>query len=176
MTAFLGAGLLVLVRALGPRPLGHVDAAVTVDRLGHRVWRASLRALYTVPFAVGAAPTLPMELLAIPLALIPLAFASAIVRYRLMDVEVILKRLLVYTAVMAAIAGIYVVILRTSSGFFIQTEDEHRWLIAFLATVIVVLLARPVKEAVQSAIDRAFYRDRYDYRRALVAFARDLNG
>jgi two-component system, NtrC family, sensor kinase len=36
-------------------------------------------------------------------------------------------------------------------------------------------LAKPVKEAVQSAIDRAFYRDRYDYRRALVAFARDLN-
>jgi two-component system NtrC family sensor kinase len=33
-----------------------------------------------------------------------------------------------------------------------------------------------VKDAVQSAIDRAFYRDRYDYRRALVAFARDLNG
>ena len=57
-----------------------------------------------------------------------------------------------------------------------QTEDEHRWLIAFLATVIVLLLARPVKDAVQSAIDRAFYRDRYDYRRALVAFARDLNG
>ena len=39
-----------------------------------------------------------------------------------------------------------------------------------------VLLARPVKDAVQSTIDRAFYRDRYDYRRALVAFARDLNG
>ena len=93
-----------------------------------------------------------------------------------MDVEVILKRLLVYTAVLAAIAAIYVVILRTSGGFFIQTEDEHRWLIAFLATVIVVLLAKPVKDAVQSAIDRAFYRDRYDYRRALVAFARDLNG
>ena len=33
-----------------------------------------------------------------------------------------------------------------------------------------------MKDAVQSAIDRAFYRDRYDYRRALVAFARDLNG
>ena len=92
-----------------------------------------------------------------------------------MDVEVILKRLLVYTAVVAAIAGIYLVILRTSSGLFFQTEDEHRWLIAFLATVIVVLLAKPVKDAVQSAIDRAFYRDRYDYRRALVAFARDLN-
>ena len=117
-----------------------------------------------------------MELSAIPLAFIPLAFASAIVRYRLMDVEVILKRLLVYTAVLAAIAAIYVVILRTSGGFVVSSEDQHRWLIAFLATVIVILLAKPVKDAVQSTIDRAFYRDRYDYRRALVAFARDLNG
>ena len=41
-----------------------------------------------------------------------------------MDVEVILKRLLVYTAVLAAIAAIYVVILRTSGGSFIQSEDR----------------------------------------------------
>jgi hypothetical protein len=44
-----------------------------------------------------------------------------------------------------------------------------------LATIVIVLLAQPVKEAVQNALDRVFYRDRYDYRRALVAFARDLN-
>ena len=44
----------------------------------------------------------------IPLGFIPLAFASAIVRYRLMDVEIILKRLLVYTSAVAAIVAIYV--------------------------------------------------------------------
>ena len=38
-----------------------------------------------------------------------------------------------------------------------------------------MLLAQPVREAVQNALDRVFYRDRYDYRRALVGFARDLN-
>ena len=117
-----------------------------------------------------------MELSAIPLGFIPLAFASAIVRYRLMDVEIILKRLLVYTARVAAIVAIYVLILRASGGYFVEGEDEHRWIIAFLATVIVMLLAKPVKDGLQSAIDRAFYRDRYDYRRALVGFARDLNG
>ena len=38
-----------------------------------------------------------------------------------------------------------------------------------------ILLAKPVKDGLQRGIDRAFYRDRYDYRRALVGFARDLN-
>jgi PAS domain S-box-containing protein len=176
LAAFLTAGLVVLLRALS-----RVRSVTSTRQLRWIVWGTALGALpfalgYAVPFVVGVAPSLTRELSAIPLAFIPLAFASAIVRYRLMDVEVILKRLLVYTAVVASIGTIYVIILRTSSNYFVQTEDEHRWMIAFLATVIVVLLARPVKEAVQAAIDRAFYRDRYDYRRALVGFARDLNG
>ncbi|HXG89408.1 MAG TPA: ATP-binding protein [Vicinamibacterales bacterium] len=176
LAAFLGAGLAVLVRALY-----RVRSVTSTRQLRWIVWGTALGALpfavgYAIPFALGVEPSLSMDLSAIPLGFIPLAFASAIVRYRLMDVEVILKRLLVYTAVLAAITAIYVTIFRTSSGFIIQTEDEHRWLIAFLATVIVVLLAKPVKDAVQAAIDRVFYRDRYDYRRALVAFARDLNG
>ena len=176
LTAYLAAGLAVLIRALS-----YVRSVTSTRQLRWIVWGTAIGVLpfalgYTVPFALGVEPSLTMELSAIPLAFIPLAFASAIVRYRLMDVEVILKRLLVYTAVGAAIAGIYVVLLRTSSGNVVLDEDQHRWLIAFLATVIVVLLARPVKDAVQTTIDRAFYRDRYDYRRALVAFARDLNG
>ena len=176
LTGYLAAGLVVLVRALR-----RVRSVTSTRQLRWIVWGTAIGVLpfalgYTIPFALGVEPSLTMELSAIPLAFIPLAFASAIVRYRLMDVEVILKRLLVYTAVIAAIAAIYVVILRSSGGAVAQDEDQHRWLIAFLATIIVVLLARPVKEAVQSTIDRAFYRDRYDYRRALVAFARDLNG
>jgi PAS domain S-box-containing protein len=176
LTLFLAAGLAVLVRALQK-----VRSVTSRRQLRWIVWGTAIGVLpfalgYTIPFALGVRPSWQMELSAIPLAFIPLAFASAIVRYRLMDVEVILKRLLVYTAVLAAIAAIYVVILRTSVGVVVHNEDQHRWLIAFLATVIVVLLAKPVKDAVQSTVDRAFYRDRYDYRRALVAFARDLNG
>jgi PAS domain S-box-containing protein len=176
LTAYLTAGLAVLIRALR-----RVRSVTSTRQLRWIVWGTAIGVLpfalgYTIPFALGVEPSITMELSAIPLAFIPLAFASAIVRYRLMDVEVILKRLLVYTAVVAAIAAIYVVLLRTSVGNVMQDEDQHRWLIAFLATVIVVLLAKPVKDAVQATIDRAFYRDRYDYRRALVAFARDLNG
>ncbi|MGQ0733551.1 MAG: ATP-binding protein [Acidobacteriota bacterium] len=176
LAAFLGTGLVVLTAALG-----RVRSVTSRRQLRWIVGGTALGAVpfvlgYAVPFALGVEPTLPMDLLAIPLAFIPVAFASAIVRYRLMDVEVILKRLLVYAAVLTAIGAIYLLILRSSSVYFDQTEDQHRLLIAFLATIIVVLAAKPVKEAAQAAIDRAFYRDRYDYRRALVAFARDLNG
>ena len=172
---FFGGGLAVLLRALSRA------RSVTVKRqLRWIVWGTALGATpfalgYAIPFALGVDPTIPMELSAVPLGFIPLAFASAIIRYRLMDVEIILKRLLIYTSAVSAIVAIYVLILRASGGTLIEGEAEHRWIIAFLATVVVVLLARPVKDGLQKAIDRAFYRDRYDYRRALVSFARELN-
>src|SRR5204862_3839875 len=68
-----------------------------------------------------------------------------------------------------------VAILRAVSFVFPTGADRQNWIIAVLATTVIVLLAQPVREAVQNALDRVFYRDRYDYRRALVAFARDLN-
>ena len=130
---------------------------------------------YALPWALGADPPMALQLTAIPLGLVPLTFASAIVRYRLRDVEVIVKRGLAYVAFLAASVALYVAMLKLTGFVFANDSDEHTWIIALLATIVVVLLAQPVKEAVQNALDRVFYRDRYDYRRALVAFARDLN-
>src|SRR3954471_4745739 len=130
---------------------------------------------YALPWALGADPPVALQLTAVPLGLVPLTFASAIVRYRLRDVEVIIKRGLGYTAFGAASLALYAA-MRKITGFVFPTDaDDHNWIIAALATLVIVLLARPVKDAMQNALDRVFYRDRYDYRRALVAFARDLN-
>ena len=129
---------------------------------------------YALPWSLGFEPK-GMHWTAIPLGLIPLAFASAIVRYRLRDVEVIVKRGLVYTSVVLAMAGIYLVLERLASLVFLQGSSQHNSVIALLATAVVVLLARPLRDAIQAMLDRVYYRDRYDYRRALVGFARDLN-
>jgi len=130
---------------------------------------------YALPWSLGFDPVARLDVTAIPLGLIPLAFASAIIRYRLQDVEVIVKRGLVYTAVVAAMAAIYLVLEKLASEVFLEESDGHNSIIALLATAVVVLLAAPVKNIIQTMLDRVYYRDRYDYRRALVGFARDLN-
>ncbi|HEV2982971.1 MAG TPA: PDZ domain-containing protein, partial [Vicinamibacterales bacterium] len=61
---------------------------------------------YALPWALGANPPLLLQTTAIPLGLVPLTFASAIVRYRLRDVEVIIKRGLAYTAFLGASAAL----------------------------------------------------------------------
>jgi len=168
-------GFAVLVHALA-----HVRSVTARRQLRWIVWGTLLGGApfalgYALPFALGATPSVRMELLAVPLGLIPLAFASAIVRYRLMDVEVIVKRSLVYIAAASAVVAVYAVLLRAIGWFFTDQGGGHNTVIALLSTLVLVLLARPVKDGIQNVLDRAFYQDRYDYRRALVGFARDLS-
>jgi two-component system NtrC family sensor kinase len=175
LASYMIAGLVVLSRAME-----RVRSATARRQLRWIVWGTAFGAGpfalgYALPYALGLRTTLPMELSVIPLSLVPLAFASALIRYRLMDVEVIVKRSLVYTAVVLAIFTIYATLLRLAGIVFLEAADRHNTVIAMLATIVVVLLFSPVKSAIQNALDRAFYRDKYDYRRALVGFARDLN-
>ena len=159
--------------------LRRVPSVTSKRQLRWIVWGAVLGGLpfvvgYAVPWSLGF-DAAPLDVTAIPLSLIPLAFASAIVQYRLRDVEVIIKRGLVYTAVVSAMVAIYLVLERLALAVFLDESDGHSSIIALLATAVVVLLAGPVKDAIQSMLDRAHYRDRYDYRRALLGFARELN-
>jgi two-component system NtrC family sensor kinase len=177
VAACLVAGMIVWIWALG-----HVRTMTSRRQLRWIISGVTFGAGpfvfgYALPYAFGIDPTASMSLLAIPLGLMPLAFASAIVRYRLMDVEVIIKRTLVYGAAIVAIGAIYAALLRLASAVVLPDSSgrDHTTIIAMLATLVVVLLARPVKSGIQATFDRAFYRDRYDYRRALVGFARDLN-
>ena len=130
---------------------------------------------YAIPYALGFSPAAGLELTAVPLALVPLALASAIVHYRLRDVEVIVKRNLGYAAVVAAMVTLYVALTYLWSEVVLEDSSGHDSLIALLTAAVVVLLASPVKKAIQTLVDRAYYRERFDYRRALVRFARDLN-
>ena len=102
---------------------------------------------YALPWAFGADPPLALQLTAIPLGLVPLTFACAIVRYRLRDVEVIIKRALAYTAFLGASAALYMALLKVTGFAFANDSDPHNWLVALLATAVIVLLARPVKES-----------------------------
>ena len=172
LAACLIGGFVIMTRALY-----RVRSVTARRQLRWIVWGTGLGALpfvlgYALPFALGFEPVRWFELTAVLLGLVPLAFASAIIRYRLMDVEVIIKRGLVYAAAFAAIAAIYALLFNLASKAFSTGPNN---IIALLATMVVVLLAPFVKNAIQTGLDRVYYRDRYDYRRALVGFARDLN-
>ena len=131
--------------------------------------------LYAVPFFLGLIPRPWMKLSALSLIFIPLTFGYAIVRYRLMDVDIIFKRGMAYTLATASIVALYFVVVAGLGEFFrtsIPSTGTIGWL---LAIVITALLFQPIKDWIQYRLDRFFYRDRYDYRRTLLEFGRELS-
>src|SRR6185436_7586956 len=88
---------------------------------------------YALPWTLGLNPPVALQLTAVPLGLVPLTFASAIVRYRLRDVEVIIKRGLAYTAFGAASIVLYAALVKLTGFVFANDLDQHNWIIALLA-------------------------------------------
>ncbi len=178
--AYLFACVVLALAVLG-RAFGEITSQTARRQLRWIAWGTVLGVApfafgYALPWSLGMDPPFALQLTAVPLGLVPLTFASAIVRYRLRDVEVIVKRGLAYSAFIGASLLLYLAMLRLVGFVFADDTNPHNWVVAMLATVIIVLLAQPVRETMQDALDRIFfYRDRYDYRRALVGFARDLN-
>jgi two-component system, NtrC family, sensor kinase len=130
-------------------------------------------ALYIVPFSLGTVPRQWMNLSALSLALIPLCFAYAIVRYRLMDVDIIFKRGLAYTAASGAVVAVYIALAAIIGGLF-HTAWPSGALGGIIAIVIAAFLFQPFRDWTQARLDRFFYRDRLNYRRTLIEFGRTL--
>ena len=124
--------------------------------------------------------TVSVALTTLPLALIPLSFGHSVVRYRLMDVDVVVRRALVYALTTVAIAAMIgavalgLVFLAIGENLS-TTEIVLRGLIAIVAMAGIVLLSEPLKNYLQERADRFFYGERYDLRNGLLDFGRTLS-
>ena len=127
---------------------------------------------YILPYIFDAAMRPWMQFSALSLVLIPLCFGYAIIRYRLMDVDIIFKRGLAYTAATAAVAAVYFGLVALIAEIFHQQTTGSVG--GIIAIVVAAFLFQPFREGIQARLDRFFYRDRLDYRRTLIEFGRTL--
>jgi two-component system NtrC family sensor kinase len=144
---------------------------------------AAFTLLYAIGFLLGAqADPWLTDAAVLPLILIPLAFGYSVVRYRLMDVELVVRRVFVYVLTTLAIAlmvgaVVYLAGLYALGGDqgFTSGEITLRVVIAVVAMAAIVMIAAPVKSFLQEHIDRLFYGERYDMRNSLLDFGRTLS-
>ena len=129
--------------------------------------------LYIVPYFLGIVPQPWMNVSAVFLVLIPLCFGYAIIRYRLMDVDIIFKRGLAYTAATAGVVTVYIAFVALVGALF-HTAWPSGIMGEVIAIVVAAFLFQPFRDWTQARLDRFFYRDRLDYRRTLMEFGRTL--
>lgn len=132
--------------------------------------------LYAIPYLADiTVPSMLTKFAGLSLVFLPLTFSWAIVRYRLMDVDLIFKRGVTYTLATAALVGLYFsVVAITAEMVHARLPSLSTW--GFLLAIIVTgLIFDPLKRAIQGRVDRIFDRKRFDYRETLVEFGRGLN-
>ncbi|MGD0497750.1 MAG: ATP-binding protein [Bryobacteraceae bacterium] len=169
------AGGLALGREYGKTEDPIVRRQLKWLRNGALTGAVPFAALYVFPYALGVIPTEYMKMSVLSLALIPLTLAYAIARYRLMDVDIIFRRGYAYTlATLCVLAGFYGIVL--SLGAQVQRYFKDLGLAGTMTVMLIAaFLFQPIRNWIQERLDRHFYRDRYDYRRTLVEFARELS-
>ncbi len=168
---FLAAGA-VFYKSFREAPSGVLRQQLKWLTGGTLVGSLPFTLFYILPFVLDARSQPWMQFSALSLVLIPLCFAYAIIRYRLMDVDIIFKRGLAYTAATAAVAVVYFgLVALIAEIFHAKTSGPAAGMIAI---VIAAFLFQPFREWIQMRLDRFFYRDRLDYRRTLIEFGRTL--
>ena len=130
---------------------------------------------YVIPYLTGAMPSSAMKVSVLSLGLLPLTFGYAIFRYRLMDVDLIFKRGMVYTLAAGAIVGVYFAVVAGVAELVHTQVPSSGPFGLVLAMVVTALLFDPVRKWIQERIDQFFYRTRYDYRKTLIEFGRELS-
>src|SRR6202789_463645 len=132
--------------------------------------------LDVIPILTGIqVPSVLVRLGGICLIFLPLTFSWAIVRYRLMDVDLIFKRGVTYTLATASLVGLYFgAVAFAAEVVHTRLPSAGAWgLIA--AIIITAQLFEPLKRAIQDRVDRVFDHKRYDYRQTLITFGRGLS-
>ena len=126
--------------------------------------------IYAVPYLFGALPGHYQKMAVLSLILVPLTWAYAILRYRLMDVDIIFQQGYVYTLATLVVLGIFYGLI------FSFAHPDNLSPAAIVGLILfATFIFQPIRDWLQEQLDRYFfYKDRYDYRRTLIEFAREL--
>ena len=132
--------------------------------------------LAAIPYMANVAMPDPVTKFAgICMVILPLTFSWAIVRYRMMDVDLIFKRSVTYTLATAALVGVYFALVAVAAEIVRKSLPGLGVWGLLAAIVVTALLFDPLKRMIQRKVDKLFDRQTYDYRSTLIDFGRGLS-
>lgn len=131
--------------------------------------------LWQIPQILTSVALVPEEAILLISSLTPLAFAISIVRYHILDIDIIFNRSTVYFLVLLIVLVIYTVIVAISAFFLGTFTIKASLITSAIASVIIALLFEPARIRVQQFVDKKFFRVRYNYRLAQREFTQQIH-
>jgi stage II sporulation SpoE-like protein/GAF domain-containing protein len=103
--------------------------------------------------------------------LIPISFAVAILKYRLMNIDVIIKKTVAYGILSGLIIAMYLILVGGLGTMLVSVAGVRNQTMVIASTLVVALVFVPLRNRLQSLVDRNLFRQKYDYPQALRAIA-----
>jgi len=132
--------------------------------------------LYQVPTILGLAPLIPEEISVVFFLGIPITFFVAIVKYKLMHIELVINRSLVYSILTIFTVGIYMAFIELTQRLLSGGLGVRRFAVSAVGVLLAAIVFHPAQQRIQQIIDKAFFRQSYDYRKAFVDFNEKARG
>ena len=130
--------------------------------------------LVYLAISAQAAANLAAPFIGLAFAGIPVAAGIAILRYRLYEIDLIIRRTLVYTLLTGLLLAVYLGSVVLLQAAFRAVTGHTSELAIIVSTLVIAALFQPLRARIGRGIDHRFYRDRYDAARTLAAFSRSL--
>jgi two-component system NtrC family sensor kinase len=131
--------------------------------------------IYVLPVLLGVRPNFAMNSSILFLAFIPLSMGYALIHYRLMDVEAIARRSAAYFVASSFLLAVYLLLLLVLGRIFQWVAPQASFMAICLTVLVIAFLFAPLRNAVQTRLDRLFYREHFEDRSTLLDFARTLS-
>jgi serine phosphatase RsbU (regulator of sigma subunit) len=112
----------------------------------------------------------------VPMILIPLTFAYAIVRFQVLNVRVIVRRTFLYAAITAVLFGFYALAIWAANQLFASSRLSSSPLFTFGFFLVVIPLFEFVRRKLQTPLDKLFFREKFDYQSALLEMSEAITG
>jgi len=110
----------------------------------------------------------------VALLVVPVFTYIAILKYHLYDIDIVINRALVYGSLTATLVALYFGGIVLLQGVIVALTGQESTIAVVASTLLIAALFTPLRQRIQSFIDRRFYRSKYDARKTLETFSTKL--
>ncbi len=126
---------------------------------------------WVLPLLLFGAPLIPAAALGLLVLVFPLSISIGILRHRLFDIDIIIRRTLIYGVLSVSLALVYFLSVVALQALWSAGGGQRSEVVTVVSTLGIAALFNPLRRRVQDAIDSRFYRRKYDAARVLAQFA-----